>query len=123
MCDVYFAFELVSRTKDLFLNFSLFKLTCCFVIASQFEKEALHTHNRYRAIHNAPAMTLNCEMNQNAAAYAQKLADMDSLVQSSYNERPEQGENLSLGCYVNREQTAEEVVKTWYVPNKENKHA
>ena len=68
-------------------------------------------------------MTLNCDMNQNAAAYAQKLADMASLVQSSYNERPEQGENLSLGCYVNREQTAEEAVKTWYVPNKENKHA
>ena len=81
--------------------------------ASQFEKEALNIHNRYRAIHNAPPMTLNCEMSWNAAAYAQKLADMDTLVQSSYIERPEQGENLSLGCFGNREQTAEEAIKTW----------
>ena len=58
-------------------------------------------------------MTLNCEMSWNAAAYAQKLADMDTLVQSSYIERPEQGENLSLGCFDNREQTAEEAIKTW----------
>lgn len=56
-------------------------------------------------------MTLNCEMSRNATAYAQKLADMDSLVPSGYNERPEQGENLSLGCYDNREQSAEEAVK------------
>lgn len=57
-------------------------------------------------------------MSRNAAAYAQKLADLDSLVQSGYNERPDQGENLSLGCYVNREQTAEEAIKTWYVSDK-----
>lgn len=60
-------------------------------------------------------MTLNCEMSKNAAEYAQKLADMDTLVQSGYTERPDQGENLSLGCYENREQTAEEAVKTWYL--------
>lgn len=60
-------------------------------------------------------MTLNCEMSRNATAYAQKLADMDSLVPSGYNERPEQGENLSLGCFENREQSAEEAVKVWYV--------
>ena len=69
----------------------------------------------YRAIHNAPPMTLNCEMSRNATAYAQTLADMDSLVPSGYNERPEQGENLSLGCYDDREQSAEEAVKVWYV--------
>ena len=60
-------------------------------------------------------MTLNCEMSKIAAGYAQKLADMDTLVQSGYAERPDQGENLSLGCYENREQTAEEAVKTWYL--------
>lgn len=55
-------------------------------------------------------------MSRNATAYAQKLADIDSLVPSGYNERPEQGENLSLGCYDdNREQSAEEAVKVWYV--------
>lgn len=52
-------------------------------------------------------------MGWNAAAYAQKLADMDSLVQSSYIERPEQGENLSIGCYGDRELTAEEAIKMW----------
>jgi len=60
-------------------------------------------------------MTLNCQMSKDAAAYAQKLAEMDTLVKSSYTERPEQGENLSLGCYKDREETAEEAVKMWYV--------
>ena len=83
--------------------------------ASQFEQEALSIHNRYRAIHNAPALTLNCEMSKKAAAYAQKLADLDTLVQSSYFERPEQGENIALGCYEDREDTAEEAIKGWYV--------
>ena len=54
-------------------------------------------------------------MSKDAAAYAQKLARMDTLVKSSYTERPEQGENLSLGCYKDREETAEEAVKMWYV--------
>ena len=54
-------------------------------------------------------------MSRNATAYAQELADMDSLVPSGYNERPEQGENLSLGCYDDREKSAEEAVKVWYV--------
>lgn len=54
-------------------------------------------------------------MSKNAAAYAQKLADMDTLVQSSYTERPEQGENIALGCYEDREETAEEAIKGWYV--------
>ena len=60
-------------------------------------------------------MTLNCQMSKGAAAYAQKLAEMDTLVKSSYNKRPEQGENLSLGCYKEREETAEEAIKMWYV--------
>lgn len=60
-------------------------------------------------------MTLNCQMSKDAAAYAQKLAEMGTLVKSSYTERPEQGENLSLGCYKDREETAEEAVKMWYV--------
>lgn len=60
-------------------------------------------------------MTLNCQMSKDAAAYAQKLAEMDTLVKSSYTERPEQGENLSLGCYKDREETTEEAVKMWYV--------
>lgn len=83
-------------------------------IASQFEKEALDIHNRYRVMHNAPPMTLNCEMSWDAAAFAQKLADMDSgLIHSSYDERPDQGENLAFGCTENRELTAEEAVKMW----------
>ncbi|XP_078365356.1 uncharacterized protein LOC144649672 [Oculina patagonica] len=83
-------------------------------IPSQFEQDALSIHNRYRAVHNAPALTLNCEMSKKAAAHAQKLADLDTLVQSGYTERPEQGENLSLGCYENREETAEEAIKGWF---------
>lgn len=99
--------------QEIWIKITLINILSLSFIASQFEKEALNIHNRYRAIHNAPPMTLNCEMGWNAAAYAQKLADMDSLVQSGYIERPEQGENLSIGCYGDRELTAEEAIKMW----------
>ena len=82
---------------------------------SPFEQEALSIHNRYRTMHRAPALTLSCDMSKNAADYARTLADMDTLVQSGYTERPNQGENLSLGCHGSGEQTAEEAIKTWYV--------
>lgn len=84
---------------------------------SPFEQEALSIHNRYRTMHRAPALTLSCDMSKNAADYARTLADMDTLVQSGYTERPNQGENLSLGCHGSGEQTAEEAIKTWYASN------
>ncbi|PFX24962.1 Golgi-associated plant pathogenesis-related protein 1 [Stylophora pistillata] len=83
-------------------------------IHSPFEQEALRIHNRYRTMHGAPALILNCDMSKNATNYARTLADMDALVQSGDTERPNQGENLSLGCHGTREQTAEEAIKTWF---------
>ena len=37
-------------------------------------------------------------MNQQATAYAQRLARMGSLQHSSSSERPGQGENLAMAC-------------------------
>ena len=37
-------------------------------------------------------------MNQQAAAYAQRLARMGTLQHSSSSERPGQGENLAMAC-------------------------
>ena len=37
-------------------------------------------------------------MSQSAAAYAQRLARMDTLQHSSSSERPGQGENLAMAC-------------------------
>lgn len=61
-------------------------------------KQGLAAHNKYRATHSAPAMSLNCELSKQATEYAQKLADLGSLVQSGYSDRPDQGENLALDC-------------------------
>lgn len=59
-------------------------------------------------------MKLNCIMSKEADEYAQKLADLGSLVQSGYSERPDQGENLSIGCSNSKAQSASEAVKNWY---------
>ena len=59
-----------------------------------FEEEALQAHNEYRKIHDAPPMTLDSSMSQDAAAYAQRLANMNTLQHSSSND----GENLAMAC-------------------------
>ena len=75
----------------------------------------LNLHNKYRVIHNAAPMTLNCVMGERASEYAKKMADLDSLVPSGYTERPGHGENLSMGCGVTQGLTAEQAVKRWCV--------
>lgn len=63
-----------------------------------YEQEALEAHNNYRRIHDAPPMRLDSNMNQQAAAYAQRLARMGTLQHSTSSERPGQGENLAMAC-------------------------
>jgi len=50
-------------------------------------------------------------MNQQAAAYAQRLARMGSLQHSSSSERPGQGENLAMSC--GRDLSAKAAVEMW----------
>ena len=59
-------------------------------------------------------------MSQQAAAYAQKLAQMGTLQHASSEERQGHGENLSMGCSTNKGgQTATEAVTNWYGTTKQ----
>ena len=64
---------------------------------SNFEQDALETHNTFRHIHNAPDMRLDREMCDQAAGYARKIAGLGFLQHSSPGERSQLGENLAQG--------------------------
>ena len=69
-------------------------------------------HNKYREIHDAPLMTLDSRMSQQARAYAKRLANIGSLQHSSSSERPGQGENLAMACG-SRGLSAQRAVEMW----------
>ncbi|CAH3041090.1 Golgi-associated plant pathogenesis-related protein 1-like [Pocillopora damicornis] len=81
---------------------------------SQQEVNGLKEHNRFRAIHDAPPMTLDREMCNSAAQWAKYIAEQGSLEHSTEDQRPEQGENLSMGCSSDKAQTVKEAVANWY---------
>ena len=58
-------------------------------------------------------MTLNAEMSQEAAAYAEKVAKLGQLEHASPEERNGDGENLSFKCGTEKGQTAAEAVTHW----------
>ena len=59
-------------------------------------------------------MKINCALGKQAAEYARKVADLGSLVQSGYSDRPGQGENLALDCTSSEAgQSARVAVKNW----------
>lgn len=67
----------------------------------------------FRKIHNAPQMTLDEKMSQEAEEYAKKLASMGSLQHAQTN----YGENLAMKCSSRKDDgmTAEEATKNWLV--------
>lgn len=73
----------------------------------------LATHNKFRQIHQVPLMTLDRQMCDQAKAYAQKLANMGTLMHSKKQERQGQGENLSMGCSTKKAQAMDEAVINW----------
>lgn len=77
-----------------------------------FEEDALEEHNKYRRIHDAPDMSLDYSMNQQATAYAQQLARRGTLHHSSSSQRPGQGENLAMLCR-GSQVSAQEAVEMW----------
>ena len=79
--------------------------------------EALDAHNKFRSIHNAPPMILNREMSLDAKRFAEKLAKDSALEHSPKNTRPNEGENLAMGCATDEPPiTASAAVKKWFVP-------
>lgn len=83
------------------------------IVGSDVEQQALDLHNQFRAVHDAPAMTLNAEMSKSAADYAATIANLGSLQHSDSSERDNAGENLSYGCSSSAGQTPEEAVTNW----------
>lgn len=83
---------------------------------SDFEEEALKTHNKYRKTHGVPDMSLSRDLSNQAKAYAQKIANMGQLLHSSRAERGESvGENLAYACSSNGTPlTGESATKMWY---------
>ena len=82
-----------------------------FFWSGSFDEDGLAVQNKYRRIHNAPDMSLDSGMSQQAAAYAQRLARRGSLQHSSSSERPGQGENLAMSC--GRDLSAQQAVEMW----------
>ena len=65
---------------------------------SEFERESLEAHNKYRGIHNVAPMKLNQDMNAKAAKWAKYMASLGTLKHSKSSERDKDGENIYYGC-------------------------
>ncbi|KAJ7374885.1 hypothetical protein OS493_005238 [Desmophyllum pertusum] len=59
-------------------------------------------------------MTLDREMCNSAAQWAKNIAELGTLEHSTSDQRPNQGENLSMGCSTDKPQTMKEAVTNWY---------
>ena len=84
---------------------------------SDFEEDALNSHNNYRKTHGVPEMALSRDLCNQAKAYAQKIANMGQLMHSSEAERGDSiGENLAYACSSNGTPlTGKSATKMWYV--------
>lgn len=82
---------------------------------SDFEQEALNTHNKYREVHGVAPMLLDRGLSNQAKAYAQKIANLGQLMHSSQAEREDAGENLAYACSSNGVPlTGETATRMWY---------
>ena len=83
---------------------------------SEFEQEALTTHNNYRKTHGVPEMILDRDLSNQAKGYAQKIANMGQMIHSSREERGKSiGENLAYACASNGTPlTGKSATKMWY---------
>lgn len=89
-----------------------------------YREEALQQHNDFRAVHDAPAMSLSSSLNSGADRYARRLFDelrcYGRLKHSDKNSRPGVGENLASGWTTAsgagvEGRTVQDAVKAWYV--------
>ena len=65
---------------------------------SENEQKVLDAHNKYREIHNAPAMKINTEMSAEAAEWAEHLASTGTPEHPDRDDRNSDGENLYYSC-------------------------
>ena len=84
---------------------------------TNFQQVGLAAHNKFREIHETPAMTLNAKMCDEAEAYAKTLAKLGKLQHASSEERRGDGENLAYSCSSEpgAVMTAGQATANWYI--------
>ena len=72
-------------------------------------------HNEFRSMHFSLPIQKSLTMSRSAKEFARRLAAKKDLAESSANDRPDEGENVALGCTRGSEEaiTAAEAVKKW----------
>ena len=71
-------------------------------------------HNKYRKIHDAPALKLNSKLNSDAQATAERIASQGSLVHT--DDTGGQGESLATFCTpyeLNPDEISTRAVDNW----------
>lgn len=81
----------------------------------EFLDEMAEEHNKLRSVHLAPPLMKNRNMSLQAKALAIQLAAEANLRHSDKASRPDQGENLAMGCTSSGPGiTAKDAAKEWY---------
>lgn len=81
----------------------------------QFLDDMIQEHNKLRSIHLSPPLKKNRNMSLQAKALAIQLAAEANLRHSGKASRPDQGENLAMGCTSSGPGiTAKDAAKEWY---------
>ena len=85
-----------------------------FLSDEEFLDQMLDEHNKLRSIHLAPPLKKNRTLSLQAKAMAIELAAEANLRHSDKASRPDQGENLAMGCTsAGPGITAKDAVKEW----------
>ena len=84
------------------------------LLDEEFLDEMLQEHNKLREIHLSPPLIRNRNMSLQAKALAIQLAAEANLRHSDKASRPDQGENLAMGCTSSGPGiTAKDAAKEW----------
>ena len=85
-----------------------------FILDEDFLDEMTEEHNKLRSIHLSPPLVKNRNMSLQAKALAIQLAAEANLRHSDKTSRPDQGENLAMGCTSSGPGiTAKDAAKEW----------
>ena len=85
-----------------------------FLLDEEFLDQMLEEHNKLRSIHLSPPLKKNRTMSLDAKALAIQLAAEANLRHSDKASRPDEGENLAMGCTSSGPGiTAKDAAKEW----------
>ena len=91
-------------------------IRCTIIDPSVVEQSSIMAHNRLRKIHHAPSLELSKELSKQAQQYAETVVRRHHgiLIESPFETRPDQGENIAMNCDPNsRKMTGDEATYKW----------